>query len=163
MVWIWGSQQMVQMQSHGGAREPMARNGGAQETWHQSTSTVSATRTRPDPVQESMWKLQFHPLPTTTTATAIILFPLQQQHPLILILFKGQLLSSQQWLLLPQLLLLLHHMTKQGVLVFALLWLLLYYAYFFVLIQTSTMACFYVLACGALLFSVLLLVYAHKC
>ncbi|KAL6568941.1 hypothetical protein OROHE_003682 [Orobanche hederae] len=74
----------------------MARNGGAQETWHLIRNTVSVMPTRANPVQESMWK--FHPTPP------IILTNLSSFQ---LILIKDQALNRQQWLLL-------RHMTKQA-------------------------------------------------
>jgi hypothetical protein len=59
---------VAQIQSQAGAREQMGRNGGAQEMWHLTTSTVSATCIEGVPVQESLWKF----IPTMKTSTTTI-------------------------------------------------------------------------------------------
>ena len=55
---VWDSQRASTRQSLGGAKERMARNGGAQKTWLLIISIVSTTCTEAVPVQESLWKFK---------------------------------------------------------------------------------------------------------
>lgn len=72
--------QTVQIQSQGGAREQMERNGGVQEMWRLTRSTVSAICTEDVPVQESMWKFMPTPQPRGFAMTSIkLLLPCHRQ------------------------------------------------------------------------------------